>query len=121
MLTNIQKRLIAFLGGCIIVRSLIAYLAYSIDSNWLPLMGLIALIPVIGWLYIYFVSPRNTGPEVFGGTIWWNKLRPLHAMFWLAFAISAFYKWRKAYLFLVFDVFLGLLAFLLYHLGYLKL
>jgi hypothetical protein len=116
MLTNNQKRWVLFLGGCILVRSLIAYTAYTINVNYLPVMGALALIPVIGWLNIYFINPRNTGPEVFGGQIWWNALRPVHAAIWFCFAIAALNKSPNAYLFLVADVILGLLAFLGHHL-----
>lgn len=116
ILTNIQKRWLLFLGGCILVRSLLAYTAYIIDSQWLPIMGALALIPVIGWLYIYFINPIVTGPEVFGSKIWWNALRPIHAVLWFGFAIAAFNKSSNAYLFLVADVLFGLLAFLIHHL-----
>jgi hypothetical protein len=114
-LTDIQKRWILFLGGCITVRSLFAYIAKTVNPKWLPYLGALALLPVLGWLYILFVKQRTTGPEVFGGRIWWNWLRPIHIILYTLFALYAFNQNGNAYLFLVVDVLIGLAAFLHQH------
>lgn len=82
------RRIIYFLGLCITTRFVIAYTVWKYP-NLASRYGLLALIPVIGWIYIYFVSGRDTGPEVFGGKIWWNQLRIPHAMLW---ALAALYS-----------------------------
>ena len=78
-------------------------------------MGLLALGPAIGFLYIYFIKPRDTGLEVQGDKIWWNFMRPVHAVFYLTFAVMAFMKNDNAWITLLLDVLIGLVAFLNYH------
>lgn len=109
------KRALLFLVGCIGMRSLIAYAAWIVPSTYLPYLGAAALIPVIGWLYILITGSRKTGLEVGGELIWWNNLRPLHAANYAAFAAAAFMRNRNAYMFLVWDVILGLGAWLNHH------
>jgi len=119
MISNIQKRFLLFLFGCIPTRLLFAYLAhlFSINSpEHLKLMGYIALLPAIGFLYLYFSGTRKTGPEVFGDKIWWNSLRPIHAGFYLLFAYFAIVKQSKhAWMFLLGDAIFGLVSFLVNH------
>jgi hypothetical protein len=115
MFTNYQKRIFLFLFGCIGLRTLFVYVAKNIDKKYLPQLGYLALIPVIGWLYIYFVGSRNSGPEVFGGKIWWNELRVPHAMLYTLFAIYAIQKKSFSWIPLLIDVLLGLTAFTVYH------
>ena len=77
-MNTIQKRFILFLFGCIGTRlAFTAITAYS-SISFLKILGIIALIPVIGWFYIIFIGKRDTGLEVFGGKIWWKHLRPIH-------------------------------------------
>lgn len=117
-MNNFQKRFLLFFLGCISVRVLIAYYARYIALNnpsFLPYLGLLALIPVIGWFYILFIKPRDTGFEVFGDKIWWNKLRYLHAFNYICFSVLALQKNKKAYLFLVIDVIIGVISFLIHH------
>ena len=116
-MNNIQKRFFLFLFGCILTRFIFVYIAKNIDKKNLAYMGYIFLIPAIGFLYIYINSLRKTGLEVFGDKIWWNDLRPIHGLNYLAFSALVFSGvWaRKAWLILLFDVVLGLLAFFTYH------
>ena len=109
------KRAALFLVGCIGMRSLFAYIAAITPSAYLPYLGLLALLPVIGWTYILVTGGRKTGLEVDGERIWWNGLRPLHAVNYAAFAAAAIMKSRNAYLFLVWDVILGLGAWINHH------
>jgi hypothetical protein len=109
------KRALLFLVGCIGARSLIAYAAYATPTEYLPYLGLLALGPVLGWIYIMATGARKTGLETGGEKIWWNRLRPIHAAAYAGFAIAAFMKNRDAYKFLVFDVLFGLGAWIMYH------
>ena len=114
MLTIIQKRFILFLIGCIGTRTFLAYMAKTY-SSYLPMMGYLAIIPAIGFIYIYATGSRQTGPEVFGDYIWWNDLRPIHAMLYIAFAYTAISRYSHAWMFLAADVMLGLISFLIHH------
>lgn len=106
------KRLLLFLIGCIGMRSLFAYVAKIASVCWLRVMGWLALIPAVGFMYIYLTGARKTGAEVFGEKIWWNSLRPAHAALYFAFAWLAISGAREmAWKVLVADVVLGLSAF----------
>lgn len=115
MLSDLQKRFLAFLIGCIGVRSLLVILVKRIPIKYLPYLGLLALGPILGWINIIFFNPRTTGQETFGAKIWWGPIRPIHLMNYIIFAILAFKKNKYAYVPLLFDVIFGLLAFLIYH------
>lgn len=106
------KRLILFLFGCIGLRSLFAYAARVASVGVLRVMGWLALIPAVGFVYIFVTGARKTGVEVFGEKIWWNSLRPLHAVLYFAFAWLAINGMRgMAWKVLAADVVLGLVAF----------
>lgn len=114
-LTNIQKRWVLFLVGCIGIRLFFVYLARTLSQEWLRIMGYLALIPMIGFLLIYWFDLRKTGAEVFGDKIWWNNLRPIHAGLYGIFAWMAIQCDRRAWIPLLVDVTLGLIAFLHHH------
>lgn len=114
-MNNIQKRFLLFLIGCIGTRSFFVYVAKIIPINYLPILGYLALFPAIGFTYIYFTGSRKTGAEVFGDKIWWNNLRPIHALLYGLFAYNAIIMKPFAWTFLLLDVLVGLFSFLLYH------
>lgn len=102
-----------FLFGCIGTRSALTYLVWK----WPEIaqrFSLLFLVPVIGWLWILFVRPRDTGPEVFGGKIWWNNLRLPHAGLWALTAWLAYHN-SMAWKSLAADTLLGLGAWSWYH------
>jgi hypothetical protein len=112
---DLRKRFVLFLVGCVGVRLYIAMLAKRASGEVLRLMGILALLPAFGFLYLYFSGSRKTGAEVFGAPIWWNSLRPLHGLLWLLFAIMAIRGDSRAWLVLVVDLVIGLSAFLKHH------
>ena len=114
-MNNIQKRFLLFIFGCISIRLLFVYIAKTIDNSYLPILGLLALIPAIGFFYIFFTNSRDTGPEVFGEKIWWNDLRIVHGLLYLIFAILAITRQSYAWITLLIDVSIGLLSFLYFH------
>jgi hypothetical protein len=114
-MNNIQKRFLLFLIGCIGTRLFFVYLAKTISNKYLNLLGYLALIPAIGFMYIYLTNSRKSGAEVFGDKIWWNDLRPLHAILYTMFALSAINGIKQSWIFLLIDVIIGLIAFLTYH------
>ena len=111
-----NKRIILFIFGCLFARVVITFLVKNSPKDKLPYLGLLGLIPAIGFSYIYITGKRKTGGEVFGERIWWNSLRPIHAILYFLFAFLAINKNKKAYLPLLIDVNIGLMAFLSYHL-----
>ena len=79
-------------------------------------MGYLLLLPAIGFIYIYLTNSRQTGAEVFGDKIWWNNLRPIHALLYLLFSYNAIQGNKNAWIYLLIDVLFGLISFLIYHL-----
>jgi hypothetical protein len=114
-MNNLQKRFLLFLIVCIGFRSLFAYIAKTINTKHLPILGYISLIPAIGFSYIYITDSRKTGGETFGQKIWWNDLRPIHAFLYFVFAYMAIRKYKNAWLVLLLDVYIGLYSFIHYH------
>jgi hypothetical protein len=114
-MNNIQKRFLLFLFGCIVVRLLFTILAKNIDTEKLPYLGYIALLPVIGWFYIIFIGKRDIGGEVFGEQIWWKDLRIIHTILWSIFLYMALNKNTDSWKVLFTDTMFGLLAFLHHH------
>lgn len=110
-----QKRFLMFLGGCIPVRLLIVWLAKICPLQYLPYLGLLALLPAIGFFYLFFSGKRTSGLETGGAPIWWSKFRPIHGLFYLFFALYALQKRKEAYQFLLGDVIVGLGLFLWHH------
>ena len=114
-LTPIQKRFLLFLGGCIPMRLFFVFVAWITSIKYLPLLGYIALLPAIGFLYLFMSGERQFGLETQGAPIWWSKFRSIHGILYLLFAIYAIKGFRSAYLFLLADVLIGLMLFLWFH------
>ena len=114
-MNTIQKRFLLFLFGCIVVRFLFVVVAIKINKKYLPYLGMLSILPAIGFIYIYLGGYRKTGGETFGQKIWWNNLRPVHAILYLTFAYLAINKSSQSYKPLLIDVLVGLLSFLIYH------
>lgn len=114
-MNQLRKRFVLFIFGCIGLRILFVIISKNIDKKYLPYLGYLALIPAIGFLYIFFSGSRKTGLEVGGGKIWWNNLRPIHGILYLLFAYSAITKKTFAWIFLLIDVLLGISAFIFHH------
>ena len=114
-MNTVQKRFLLFLVGCIGTRSLFVYLAKNASKQILMYMGYLALLPAIGFLYLYFSGARKTGAEVFGDKIWWNNLRPVHSLLYFVFAYNAINGNPMAWVYLAIDVVIGLISFLSYH------
>lgn len=111
----IQKRFLAFLLLCIPTRIIIALIAKYIDNKYLPYLGYLAILPAIGFAYIFIFGKRKKGGETFGQKIWWNNLRPIHSFMFALFAYLAISKNHNSYIVLFVDVFIGLVSFLYYH------
>ncbi len=113
----VHKRFLLFLIGCMGSRLLLVYIAKNINTIWLKYMGYLALLPAIGFIYIYLSGARKTGPEVFGDKIWWNNLRPIHALLYILFSYNAINGNKNSWMYLFIDVVIGLISFLVHHFG----
>jgi hypothetical protein len=114
-MNNIQKRFLLFLFGCIPTRLAFMYFAKICSLQYLPILGYVALILAFGFLYLFLTGSRTTGAETFGEKIWWNNLRPIHALLYILFAYNAINKVRNAWLYLLYDIIIGLVSFLFFH------
>jgi hypothetical protein len=114
-MNNIQKRLLIFLIGCIGMRTAFVIIAKKISLDYLPFLGYLAILPALGFAYIFITGSRTTGPEVMGEKIWWNNLRPIHAILYGTFAYLAITKNSNAWKILLLDVIIGLISFLVHH------
>lgn len=114
-MNNLQKRFLLFLIGCIGSRSLLVIIAKNMQVKYLKYMGYLALLISFGFMYIFLTGSRETGVEVFGEKIWWNNLRPLHSLLYFLFAYNAIIGNRNAWIYLLIDVVIGLLSFLIFH------
>ena len=114
-MNDLRKRFLMFLIGCIGLRSLFVVIAKYINTRYLKYLGYLALLPATGFLYIFLTGSRKTGPETMGEKIWWNNLRPLHSLLYFLFAYAAINSNKQAWIYLLVDVLLGLIGFLIHH------
>lgn len=120
-MTDLHKRILLFLIGCMGTRFTLVYLAYAFQNapKLLSLLGIFMLLISVGMFTIYAKGLRKTGVEVFGDKIWWNDLRPVHATLYLVFALLALSSnntyTQHAWKLLLLDTLIGLVAFLNHH------
>ncbi len=114
-MNHLQQRFLLFLIGCIGTRSLFVIIAKYINTKYLKYLGYLALVPAIGFIYIYLTGSRQTGAEVFGEKIWWNYLRPIHSILYFVFAYYAIIGSNQSWIYLFIDVLIGLINFLIHH------
>lgn len=138
VLTKSQSTL-AFLLGCIPLRSLLAYIAYKLGSaspvlsiesssetasiletSYSIIRTLIIVILMgigISFLILYFKNLRLDAPEA-GGKTWWNKLRPIHGLLYIAAGTMLLIPNLRSYAWiaLIIDVILGLSSWIIHRL-----
>ncbi len=114
-MNHLQQRFLMFLFGCVGIRSLFVIIARYINRKYLKYFGYLALVPAIGFIYIYLTGTRKTGAEVFGEKIWWNNLRPIHSILYFLFAYNAIIGNKQSWIYLLVDVLIGLISFLTHH------
>ena len=114
-MNNQHKRFLLFLIGCIGIRFYFVYFAKNSSITVLKKLGFLALLPAIGFTYIYLTGSRTTGAEVLGDKIWWNNLRPIHALLYFLFSYNAINGNKNAWKYLLIDVLIGLNSFMIFH------
>jgi len=103
-----KQRIALFFVACVPARLLLVYIAKNINVKYLPIMGYIAILGGIGFAYQYM---RKAG-GAFGQKSWWNYMRPVHSVFYIAFGMLAVLKNKQAYGVLLIDLLVGTLVFL---------
>lgn len=114
MLGKLTKRQINFIFGCIVSRAILVVLAARYPKE----LAIPSLLVALGFTAIYVLGLRKTGIETGGEPIWWDWLRPVHALLFAGFAIVAFREDHikyKAWVLLALDLFIGVLAWSKHH------
>lgn len=115
-LSGIQKRVLMFLVGCMGARIGLAYLAKWSNTIVRKILMIAIGLMATGFTIIYFFGLRKTGLETQGAPIWWNDLRPIHAILYGLAAWSLYEDQNvMAWKLLLGDTAIGLVAFLYYH------
>lgn len=109
-----MNSLLYFMIGCIGARLLLVILAKNAPLPWLKMMGYLALLPALGFSYLFFSGTRK-GTGAFGEKIWWESLRPVHALLYFLFAFFAIKGNRDAWVFLLIDIAIGSAGFFYVH------
>jgi len=118
-LTEIQKRICMFLFFCIGLRLLFVYLAKNMSLMILQLMGIMAIIISIGFMYTALFKYKKGDLGVTGGKVWWNEMRVFHSIIYSLFAYLALTKNQNiAWKILLFDVLVGLGTFIIHYTSY---
>ena len=127
-----NQRILLFLIACIPVRFLIVGIAFYVsyvsyqnntilsrDTMFNKLLTknliknifyLMTFMIGLGFIYI-FISKKKYG--AFGGKAWWFHLRIIHGINYLLYTYLAVNNYKNAFLILLFDVLIGILAFII--------
>lgn len=112
------KRILIFLFGCILARTILALIAKNVNKENLKIMGYLAIPIGLAFMYLYFVGNDRADAQLewLGDKkIWWNDLRPIHGTLYLLFAYHAINQKEYSWIFLLLDVVIGLLSWLIHH------
>jgi hypothetical protein len=111
-MNEVQKLFLLFFFMCIPLRLAFVYLAKNY-TNYLPLIGVLSSIAVVGWISNFYFNTRTKG--ILGQEVWWNNMRPVHIFLYIIFTILAFNKNKSAWVIGLLDVIIGITAFLMFH------
>jgi hypothetical protein len=107
------QRALLFVFGCIGSRLTLTLWSRTATPSSLKRAGMVAVLPAIGFAVLHYGNLRPVGAEA-GGLIWWDSLRPLHALLWLGFAHSAYRGNPHAWRWLMLDTLVGAGAWVLH-------
>jgi len=111
-----SKRILLFLIGCMGTQISLALLAKNGSDDILYNMGIISLFFAITSIYMIFNDERKTGTKVISGAIvWWNYLRPVHAILYFLFAYYAINKKKNAWKILLINTLISFFAWYLHY------
>tara|TARA_B100000795_G_scaffold267547_1_gene252591 strand:+ start:52 stop:390 length:339 start_codon:yes stop_codon:yes gene_type:complete len=104
-----KYRKLLFIFGCLPIRILYIHFAKNANLNQLFYLGIIAIIIGLSFFYQSKFGGKNSP---FGGSVWWHPVRNIHGILWVLFGILAIMKKSKAYMVLIIDVIIGIIAFI---------
>ena len=91
---------------CILLRLFVAYAAFlSYNSVWRYMLVAFFFAASFGFTYLYITKQRKRG--AFGQKIWWDFLRPIHAILLFVSGVLLSLKVKETYLVLLADVLMG--------------
>ena len=111
------KRIIVFLFGCILARTILVLMAKNLNKEYLKIMGYLALPIGLSFIYLYFFGNQRADSQLewLGDKkIWWNQMRLVHGLIWLLFAVLAFTKFNYSWIILAIDTLIGLSVWILH-------
>jgi hypothetical protein len=105
----IHHRPMLFSFWCVGIRMLVVLLAASLGNSVLQAMGGLFLVLGLAFAvrYVRF-DPTKGNIGQFGGPIWWNNMRLLHALTYLLFGVMAIRGSKTAWIVLLVDVLLSI-------------
>ncbi len=110
-----MNKIILYFSICILVRLLLTYGVYlSYNTNYRLLFVIFYIISAIGLLYHFVTKNRKMG--AFSQDIWWDFLRPVHAVIFLISAFLLYNKYQYTYILLLIDTCIGIFFFMKYRL-----
>lgn len=112
------KRIIVFLFGCILARTILVIIAKNIDKKYLELLGYASILIGLSFMYLYFIGNARADAQLewLGDKkVWWNDLRPIHGGLYILFGALAIKQKECAWIVLLIDVIIGLLSWLIHH------
>lgn len=112
--------LFVYIFGCLLSRLGIAYLIKEGARKWLKYISAMYLVFGLGIGFLWLTKMRTSG--AFREKIWWDDLRPVHALTFLFVSYASFRGMRGwAWKMVVADVVISLVAFINKHQGELML
>lgn len=105
MYSELHRKLL-FIGVCIPVRLTMIYITNTyINTKYNPLIKFIYLVLALLFIYrfVHFTTKERGG---FGNKVWWNNLRMVHSVMYVAFIVTEDIR------VLLLNVILGVLGFL---------
>ena len=99
---------------CIFLRFLLTYLVFvTYNNNYRYILITFYLLAALGLLYHYLNKKRKFG--AFNNIVWWDDLRPLHALLFISTSILLYIKNPYSYIIPFIDTIIGLIMYLSNH------
>ena len=110
-MSNNKKILFIFFFACFPVRLLLAYIVKHLSNKALIYSGYLAIVISLLFIKSYLEYKPNLSIGAFGGKVWWENMRALHASIYLLYGLLSIKKYNKSWIVLLIDAFLGAIAF----------
>jgi hypothetical protein len=99
---------------CIFLRFLLSYFVFvTYNNNYRYLLIIFYFFTALGLLYNYLYKKRKIG--AFNNIVWWDDLRPLHALLFISTSILLYIKNPYSYIIPFIDTIIGIIMYLFNH------